>query len=77
MTKVITYQIYQTRDNRKYCSDLGIRLTGPALGRKTKAASLKEARQMYQDSCERNAVEGRNGNLKRQFGLDLISSKVG
>ena len=73
---VLADKIYQTRDNRKYCSALGIGLTGPALGRKTKAASLQEARQMYRDSCERNAVEGRNGNLKRRFGLALISSKL-
>ena len=73
---VLADKIYQTRANRKYCSELGIRLTGPALGRKTKAASVQEARQMYRDSCERNAVEGRNGNLKRRFGLDLISSKL-
>ena len=31
---------------------------------------------MYRDSCERNAVEGHNGNLKHRFGLDLISSKL-
>lgn len=31
---------------------------------------------MYQDACDRNAVEGRNGNAKRRFGLDLISAKL-
>ena len=31
---------------------------------------------MYQDSCDRNAIEGRNGNLKRKFGLDLIFCKL-
>ncbi|MBQ9374681.1 MAG: transposase, partial [Oscillospiraceae bacterium] len=28
------------------------------------------------DACERNAVEGRNGNAKRRWGLDLIMSKL-
>ena len=31
---------------------------------------------MYRDACDRNAVEGRNGNAKRRFGLDLISTKL-
>lgn len=31
---------------------------------------------MYKDACDRNAVEGRNGNAKRHFGLDLIAAKL-
>lgn len=31
---------------------------------------------MYRDACDRNAVEGRNGNAKRRFGLDLIAAKL-
>lgn len=31
---------------------------------------------MHQDACGRNAIEGRNGNLKRRYGLDLIMSKL-
>ena len=31
---------------------------------------------MYRDACERNAVEGRNGNAKRRFALDRIFSKL-
>lgn len=31
---VLADRIYQTRENRKYCEELGIRLTMPALGRK-------------------------------------------
>ena len=27
-------------------------------------------------ACDRNAVEGRNGNAKRRFGLDLIAAKL-
>ena len=32
--------------------------------------------QIYRDACERNAVEGRNGNAKRRWGLNLIMSKL-
>lgn len=31
---------------------------------------------MYKDACDRNAVEGRNGNAKRRFGLDLIAARL-
>lgn len=73
---VLADKIYQTRANRAYCKEKGIRLTGPALGRpKGAEADRKQKRQMYQDACDRNAVEGRNGNAKRRFGLDLISTK--
>lgn len=74
---ILADKIYQTRDNRRYCTERGIRLSGPALGRPKKGdASAKESRQMYKDACARNAVEGRNGNLKRRYGLDLIMSKL-
>lgn len=74
---ILADKIYQTRANRSYCKDRGIRLSGPALGRpKSGDAGAKESRQMYKDACQRNAVEGRNGNLKRRYGLDLIMSKL-
>lgn len=74
---VLADKIYQTRANRAYCKERGIRLTGPVLGRPSGAeADRKQKRQMYRDACERNAVEGRNGNAKRRFGLDLISTKL-
>ena len=74
---ILADKIYQTRANRSYCKERGIRLSSPALGRpKSGEAGRKEARQTYKDSCERNAVEGRNGNLKRRYGLNLIMSKL-
>ena len=74
---ILADKIYQTRANRRYCKECGIRLSGPALGRrKSGEAGLKESLQMYHDACDRNIVEGKNGNLKRKFGLDLIMSKL-
>ena len=74
---ILADKIYQTRANRGYCKERGIRLSGPALGRRKDGdTGAKQSRQMYKDSCERNAVEGRNGNLKRRYGLDLIMSKL-
>ena len=74
---VLADKIYQTRSNRAFCKERGIRLTGPALGRpKTGEADRKQKRQMYKEACDRNAVEGRNGNAKRRFGLDLIAARL-
>ena len=74
---VLADKIYQTRANRAYCKEKEIRLTDPALGRpKTGEDDRKQKRQMYQDACNRNAIEGRNGNAKRRFGLDLIAAKL-
>ena len=74
---VLVDKIYKTRANRAFCKEKGIRLTDPALGRpKTGEADRKPKRQMYKDACDRNAVEGRNGNAKRRFGSDPIAAKL-
>lgn len=74
---VLTDKIYQTRANRAFCKEHGIRLSGSALGRrKAGADDRKDKRQIYQDACARNAIEGKNGNDKRRFGLDLIAAKL-
>jgi len=69
---ILADQIYRTRANIAYCKSKNIRLSGPRLGRKTEEQKLEETKQAYKDSCERNAVEGANGVLKRRYGLDLI-----
>jgi hypothetical protein len=35
-----------------------------------------EEKQIYQDSCDRNAVEGEFGTCKRKYGLDRIMTKL-
>lgn len=74
---VLADRIYQTRANRVFCKEKGIRISGPALGRpKVGETDKKQKRQMYKDACDRNAIEGRNANAKRRFGLDLIAAKL-
>lgn len=73
---VLADKIYQTRANRAFCKENGIRLSGPPLGRQTEENSKSNKRQMYKDSCERNVVEGKIGTAKRRYGLDLIMSKL-
>lgn len=72
----IRSKLYQTRNNRNYCKERGIRLSGPALGRKSKAAKEENEAQMYQDACDRNVIEGNNGTAKRRYGLSRIMSKL-
>jgi len=72
---ILADKIYQTRENRAFCKLNEIRLSGPPLGRPRKDQSEEvRMKQTYLDACDRNVVEGRNGNLKRRFGLDLITS---
>ncbi len=76
-TAVLADKIYQTRANKLYCKQRDIRLSGLPLGRRrSDDTDAKLQRQMYKDSCQRNAIEGRNGNAKRRFGLDLIMVKL-
>lgn len=63
-------QIYRTKKNRQYCKELGIRMSGPPLGRPKKqtaenAEELKQKKkQTYQDEVDRIAIEGKFGQGK-------------
>ena len=71
---VLADQIYRTRDNMKFCKDKGIRLSGS--GFTSKNADQSEKEQAYIDLCDRNAIEGVHGVLKRRYGLDLIMCRL-
>ena len=68
--------VYPNRENRRWCKERNIRLSGPALGRKNEEIKREEKRQQYQDACERNSVEGSFGTTKRKLGLDLVMTKL-
>ncbi len=75
-------QIYRTAANRKFCKKKGIRLSGPALGRKKKITDankdeLERLRQLaYQDEIDRIAIEGKFGQGKRRFSLGHVMTKL-
>jgi IS5 family transposase len=75
-------KIYRSRDNRRYCKERGIRLSGPPLGRPKQitASNKKELqavkRQHRQDELDRNAIEGKFGQGKRRFTLNRIMAKL-
>jgi len=68
--------VYPNRENRGWCKERGIRLSGPKLGRKDEGIRHEEAKQIHQDGCERNAVEGEFGVVKRKFCLDRVMAKL-
>lgn len=73
--KILADKIYRNRENRAYCKERGIRLSGPALGR-PKKPNADEKRQNYKDECNRVEVERRFSLAKRKCGLGLITARL-
>lgn len=73
---ILADKIYRTKDNRDYCKTRGIRLSGPKLGRSSEDEKKEAKKQAYQDSRERNEVEGKFGTGKRKFTMDCIMAKL-
>ncbi|MGB5769408.1 MAG: IS5 family transposase [Crocosphaera sp.] len=69
-------KIYRTRENRNWCKEKGIRISGPKLGRPPKNVSEEEKKQALDDECFRNAIEGKFGQAKRRFSLNLVMTKL-
>lgn len=68
-------KIYQTRVNRAWCKERGIRLSGKPLGR-PKELSREEKKQQRQDETDRIPIEGKFGNAKRKGTLQRVMAKL-
>lgn len=75
MTEELTNQIYRTRENRLYCKEHGIRLSGPKLGRPSATAKV-DKKQEYQDNTDRIEVERTFSLSKRCYGMSCITTKL-
>lgn len=73
--RVLVDQIYRTRENRRFCSDHGIRLSGPKLGRPSSNVKT-DKKQEYQDNTDRIEVERAFSLDKRCYGMGLITTKL-
>ena len=73
---VIGDKAYTTRENGQYCKSKGIRLSCQKMGRKSEEAKEAERKQLYEDTCKRNAAEGDCGTVKRKYGLDMVMTKL-
>ncbi|UQZ83947.1 hypothetical protein SK3146_03159 [Paenibacillus konkukensis] len=75
--EVMADQIYRNRENRAYCKERGVRLSGPPLGRPSKQADTAEMKRIAKlDAGERNAIEGKFGEGKRKYGLNRIRARL-
>ncbi|AJH77273.1 transposase DDE domain protein [Heyndrickxia coagulans DSM 1 = ATCC 7050] len=73
---ILADKIYRNRNNLAYCKSLGIRLSGPRLGRPSRTEDKTLEGVARQDASERNAVEGKFGEGKRKYGLGLIRARL-
>ena len=64
------------RENRAWCHEKGIRISGPPLGRPPANVSKEKKKQALEDDRIRNAIEGKFGEGKRRFGLNRIMAKL-
>lgn len=76
--RILADKIYRNRQTLAFCKEHGIRLSGPALGKPPKDRKLSRLvkKQEYQDSCDRNEVEGVFGTGKTAYGLSRISVRL-
>ena len=76
--RVLADQIYRNKENRKYCANRNIRISGPKIGRPSidTVESKLEKKQAHQDMIDRIEVERCFSRSKRCFGLGLIMEKL-
>jgi IS5 family transposase len=69
-------QIYRTNENRAWCKERGIRITGIPLGRKPKVVDKEKKKQAQDDEKFRSRIEGKFGEAKRRFSLGRVMTKL-
>ena len=74
--RVLADQIYRTRDNRSFCKENGIRLSGPKLGRPNPVTRKADKKLEYQDNTDRIEVEREFSVDKRCYGMGRIVTKL-
>lgn len=72
--RVLVDQIYRTRENRNFCKENNITMSGPRLGRPSK--DKNHTREEYQDNTDRIEVERFFSTGKRCNGAGLITTKL-
>lgn len=72
-SRALVDQIYRTRQNLAFCSEHGIRMSGPRLGRPSKSGQTKNE---YRDNTDRIEVERFFSLDKRCNGAGLIMARL-
>ena len=76
--EVIADNIYGTRENRNYLKENGIEFSGKTLGRPpnlTEEEAKLERKKRKAQARIRNQIEGKFGEGKRKYDLDLVKAK--
>ncbi|BDA71246.1 hypothetical protein CAL7716_070000 [Calothrix sp. PCC 7716] len=69
-------KIYRTRENRAWCKERGIIMSGSPLGRPQKNVSKEKKKQDLESERIRNSIEGKFGQGKRRFSLNRVMAKL-
>ncbi len=69
-------KIYRTRENRAWCKERGIVMSGPPLGRPPANVSKEQKKQALESERIRNCIEGKFGQGKRRFTLGRVMAKL-
>ncbi|KST67517.1 transposase [Mastigocoleus testarum BC008] len=69
-------KIYRTVENRAWCKERGIRISGPPLGRPPTNISKEKKKQAAYDEKIRSSIEGKFGQGKRRFSLNCVMTKL-
>jgi hypothetical protein len=69
-------KIYRTRENRAWCKERGIKISGPPLGRPPANISKEQKKQDLESERIRNSIEGKFGQGKRRFSLNRVMAKL-
>jgi IS5 family transposase len=64
------------RENRAWCKQKGIRISGPPLGRPPANVSQEKKKLALEDEKTRQAIEGKFGQGKRRFSVNLVMTKL-
>ncbi|MCI9299536.1 MAG: transposase [Oscillibacter sp.] len=72
--RILADKLYRNRQTLSFCKEHGIRLSGPPLGKppRDQDLSCQLKKHEYQDSCDRNEVEGVFGTGKTACGLESV-----
>lgn len=68
--------IYRSKENRAWCKERGIRITGVPLGRQPKVIDKEKKKQAQNDEKFRSRIEGKFGEAKRRFSLGRVMTKL-
>jgi len=73
---VLVDKAYPNRKNRKWLKEKGIRITAPALGRKSKKTTQYQKAKRKKEYAERNHIEAKFGQGKNGYNLNKIRAKL-